>query len=59
MRQNKIHTHENEGKGLKKCHMRQDSGAQAADKQGQYQYYRVECSGSDGGYALAELTMNY
>ncbi len=30
-----------------------------ADKQGQYQYYRVECSGSDGGYALAELTMNY
>lgn len=30
-----------------------------ADKQGQYQYYRVECSGSDGGYALAELTLNY
>lgn len=29
------------------------------DKQGQYQYYRVECSGSSGGYALSELTMNY
>lgn len=30
-----------------------------ADKQGQYKYYRVECSGSPGDYALAELTLNY
>lgn len=30
-----------------------------ANKQGQYKYYRVECSGSQGDYALAELTLNY